>query len=122
MRCIRTSVSLWEEKMAPNFKDDPFATGFFAPMRFEADIHDCDVRLFCLDGVRALRAICRLHYFMAHPGVVLSQETLLEHVWDEMVDPFTNVVRVTISNLRRKLSDPSVIETIPGRGYRLVDR
>lgn len=63
-----------------------------------------------------------LHYFMAHSGMVLSQETLLEHVWDEMVDPFTNVVRVTISNLRRKLADPSAIETIPGRGYRLVDR
>lgn len=61
-----------------------------------------------------------LHYFMAHPDVVLSQETLLEHVWDEMVDPFTNVVRVTISNLRRKLSDADAIETVPGRGYRLV--
>lgn len=63
-----------------------------------------------------------LHYFMARPGMVLSQETLLEHVWDEMADPFTNVVRVTISNLRRKLADPGVIETVPGRGYRLVER
>jgi DNA-binding response OmpR family regulator len=61
-----------------------------------------------------------LHYFMAHPGVVLAQERLLEHVWDEMADPFTNVVRVTVSNLRKKLADPSVIETVPGRGYRLV--
>lgn len=61
-----------------------------------------------------------LHYFMAHPGVVLSQEALLEHVWDEMTDPFTNVVRVTISNLRHKLVDPGVLETMSGRGYRLV--
>lgn len=61
-----------------------------------------------------------LHYFMAHPGIVLSQEHLLEHVWDEMADPFTNVVRVTVSNLRKKLVDPTVIETVPGRGYRLV--
>lgn len=61
-----------------------------------------------------------LHYFMAHPGIVLSQEHLLEHVWDEMADPFTNVVRVTVSNLRKKLVDPSVIETVPGRGYRLA--
>jgi DNA-binding response OmpR family regulator len=60
-----------------------------------------------------------LHYFMAHPGLVLSQEHLLEHVWDEMADPFTNVVRVTVSNLRKKLVDPAVIETVPGRGYRL---
>ncbi len=58
-----------------------------------------------------------LEYFMRHPGEVMSQERLLEHVWDEMADPFTNTVRVTISNLRKKLGTPSVIETVPGRGY-----
>jgi DNA-binding response OmpR family regulator len=58
-----------------------------------------------------------LEYFMRHSGEVLSQERLLEHVWDEMADPFTNTVRVTISNLRRKLGEPGVIETVPGRGY-----
>jgi DNA-binding response OmpR family regulator len=60
-----------------------------------------------------------LHYFMSNPGVVMSQERLLEHVWDEMTDPMTNVVRVTLSNLRKKMGDPVVITTIPGRGYRL---
>ncbi len=60
-----------------------------------------------------------LHYFMANAGIVMSQEHLLEHVWDEMTDPLTNVVRVTVSNLRKKLGEPSVITTIPGRGYRL---
>ena len=39
-----------------------------------------------------------LRYFMAHPGEVLSQEHLLEHVWDEHADPFTNTVRVTVGN------------------------
>jgi DNA-binding response OmpR family regulator len=58
-----------------------------------------------------------LEYLMAHSGQVLSQETLLEHVWDEMADPFTNTVRVTVSNLRKKLGDPQPLETIPGRGY-----
>ena len=58
-----------------------------------------------------------LEYFMRHPGEVMSQERLLEHVWDEMADPFTNTVRVTISNLRKKLGAPSLIETVPGRGY-----
>jgi DNA-binding response OmpR family regulator len=58
-----------------------------------------------------------LEYFLRHPGEVMSQERLLEHVWDEMTDPFTNTVRVTISNLRRKLGDPPVIETVQGRGY-----
>jgi DNA-binding response OmpR family regulator len=62
-----------------------------------------------------------LHYFMAHAGEVLSQEHLLEHVWDEMADPLTNVVRVTVSNLRKKLGEPPAIETVAGRGYRLAD-
>lgn len=62
-----------------------------------------------------------LHYFMAHPGRVMSQEHLLEHVWDEMTDPMTNVVRVTVSNLRKKLGDPSLITTVAGRGYKLEE-
>lgn len=63
-----------------------------------------------------------LHYFMANAGVVMSQEHLLEHVWDEMTDPLTNVVRVTVSNLRKKLGEPQLITTIAGRGYRLEDK
>jgi DNA-binding response OmpR family regulator len=52
-------------------------------------------------------------------GVVVSAEKLLEKAWDENVDPFTHVVRVTIMTLRRKLGDPSPVETIPGAGYRI---
>ncbi|MCU1498824.1 MAG: winged helix family two component transcriptional regulator [Acidimicrobiales bacterium] len=64
-----------------------------------------------------------LRYFMAHSGQVLSQERLLEHVWDENADPLTNTVRVTVGTLRRKLSrdddrEPP-IETVIGAGYRL---
>lgn len=65
-----------------------------------------------------------LRYFMTHSGEVLSQERLLEHVWDEMVDPFTNTVRVTVGTLRRKLqtaSSEALIETVIGAGYRLVE-
>lgn len=65
-----------------------------------------------------------LRYFMSHPGEVLSQERLLEHVWDEAMDPFTNTVRVTVGTLRRKLTDASdlaLIETVIGAGYRLVE-
>ncbi len=52
---------------------------------------------------------------------VLSAEDLLEEVWDEHANPFTNTVLVTISRLRRKLGDPPVIETIPNVGYQIVD-
>ncbi|RSM44465.1 DNA-binding response regulator [Actinoplanes sp. ATCC 53533] len=53
-------------------------------------------------------------------GNVVSAEHLLEHVWDENIDPFTNVVRVTVMKLRRKLGEPQVVQTVPGVGYRVV--
>lgn len=52
-------------------------------------------------------------------GGVLSAEDLLEQVWDLHADPLTNTVRVTVANLRRKLGDPPLIETLRGAGYRL---
>jgi DNA-binding response OmpR family regulator len=52
-------------------------------------------------------------------GGVVSAEQLLEKAWDEHTDPFTGVVRFTIMNVRRKLGDPPVIETVAGTGYRL---
>ncbi|MCL0038765.1 response regulator transcription factor [Dehalococcoidia bacterium] len=65
-----------------------------------------------------------LEYLMRHPGEVISQEELLEHVWDAEADPFTNTVRVHVHSLRRKLGDdqtpPKIIETIVGQGYRLI--
>ncbi|MET9068949.1 response regulator transcription factor [Streptosporangium sandarakinum] len=51
----------------------------------------------------------------------LSAEALLERVWDENADPFTNTVTVTVGRLRRKLGDPSPITTRPGVGYRITD-
>ncbi len=56
----------------------------------------------------------------AGPGF-LSTEDLLERVWDENADPFTNTVTVTIGRLRRKLGNPPVITTTPGVGYRVAD-
>jgi DNA-binding response OmpR family regulator len=53
-------------------------------------------------------------------GRVISAEELLEHVWDEAVDPFTNALRITVMTLRRKLGEPQVIETVVGVGYRVA--
>ena len=47
----------------------------------------------------------------------MSAEELLEGAWGENADPFTNTVRVTVSNLRRKLGEPPLIETVTGVGY-----
>jgi DNA-binding response OmpR family regulator len=60
-----------------------------------------------------------LEVLMAAEGAVVSAEELLEKAWDEHADPFTNTIRVTISNLRRKLGQPPAIETVVGTGYRL---
>ena len=65
-----------------------------------------------------------LRYFLTRAGDVISQEELLEHVWDEFADPFTNTVRVTVGTLRRKIAvegEEPLIETVIGKGYRLVD-
>ncbi len=60
-----------------------------------------------------------LQVLLAAAGAVVSAEDLLERVWDEHADPFTNTVRVTVGNLRRKLGPPPLIETVIGAGYRL---
>ena len=63
-----------------------------------------------------------LEYLMTRPGHVVSAEELLDHVWDENADPFTQTVRVTVGTLRRKLTigdEIPLLETVIGRGYRL---
>lgn len=60
-----------------------------------------------------------LEALLAADGAIVSAEVLLEHVWDEHTDPFSNVVRVTVMTLRRRLGDPPVIETVVGAGYRI---
>ena len=52
-------------------------------------------------------------------GTVVSAEQLLDQVWDEHMNPFTTTVKKTISRLRSKLGEPSIIATIPEAGYRI---
>ena len=60
-----------------------------------------------------------LELLMAAGGRVVSAEELLERGWDEMADPFSTAVKVTVSRLRRKLGEPPVIETVAQAGYRI---
>jgi DNA-binding response OmpR family regulator len=60
-----------------------------------------------------------LQELLAADGQVVTTEALLERVWDENVDPFTNTVRMVLVTLRRKLGDPGLIETVRGAGYRI---
>ncbi|MHB8693578.1 MAG: response regulator transcription factor [Solirubrobacteraceae bacterium] len=61
-----------------------------------------------------------LEALMSCSGATVSAEELLERVWDEQTDPFTNVVRMTIMTLRRKLGEPQAVETVIGVGYRMA--
>src|SRR3954468_14526967 len=83
------------------------------PARHTAGRGDADVRL-------TNREFAVLEELIASDGALVSAEELMERVWDDKLDPFSNIVRVTILTLRRKLGDPAVIETVPGAGYRLV--
>ena len=76
------------------------------------------------DGQRAelsVKEFGLLEALLRAAPAFLSAEDLLEQVWDEHADPFTNTVAVTIGRLRRKLGDPPVLTTMPGVGYRIAD-
>jgi DNA-binding response OmpR family regulator len=61
-----------------------------------------------------------LELLLTAPGVVMSAEDILERVWDETADPFSQAVRTTVSRLRAKLGDPPLIETVAKAGYRIA--
>lgn len=66
-----------------------------------------------------------LKYLMENAGEVVTREMLLRHVWNLEFDPQTNVIDVHLVRLRRKLDDGSgktCLETVRGRGYRLIAR
>jgi DNA-binding response OmpR family regulator len=65
------------------------------------------------------KEVAVLELLLAADGATISTQELRRRVWDEYTGSFTNVVKVTVSRLRRKLGDPPVIETIPGAGYRI---
>lgn len=73
-------------------------------------------------GVRVAlnpKELAVLELLLEAQGAVVSSEELLNRVWDEAVDPFTNTVKTTVSRLRAKLGDPPVIETVSRSGYRI---
>jgi DNA-binding response OmpR family regulator len=65
------------------------------------------------------KELALLELLMAAGGRAVSAEELLERAWDEMADPFSTAVKVTVSRLRRKLGEPPAIETVAQAGYRI---
>jgi DNA-binding response OmpR family regulator len=60
-----------------------------------------------------------LELLLGAGGAVVSAEEILDRVWDEAADPFSQSVKTTVSRLRAKLGDPPIIETIAKSGYRI---
>jgi DNA-binding response OmpR family regulator len=60
-----------------------------------------------------------LELLLISQGAVVSAEEILERVWDEAADPFSQAVRTTVSRLRAKLGGPPIIETVAKAGYRI---
>jgi len=61
-----------------------------------------------------------LQVLLTAQGRTVSAEELLERVWDENADPFTQAVKITISRLRAKLGEPAPIQTVARSGYRIA--
>ena len=68
----------------------------------------------------APKELAVLEVLLEADGAAVDVQTLLERVWDEEIDPFTNTLRMTVMGLRRRLGDPQVVETVRGVGYRLA--
>jgi DNA-binding response OmpR family regulator len=60
-----------------------------------------------------------LEILLGAQGTVVSSEQLLERVWDNEANPFSQAVKTTVSRLRAKLGDPPVIDTVAKAGYRI---
>lgn len=79
----------------------------------KAYIDDCEIKL-------TKKEFAILEYLMKNINKAISQEELIEHVWDNSVDMFSNAVRVHINALRKKLKaklNEDIIKNIVGVGY-----
>lgn len=60
-----------------------------------------------------------LERLLANPANPVRQEDLHGYAWDEAEEPASNVLAVTINQLRRRLGDPPLIQTVRGIGYQI---
>ncbi|WP_405135906.1 response regulator transcription factor [Nocardia sp. NBC_01388] len=61
-----------------------------------------------------------LEMLAARAGSVVTRTDLIECCWDEMAEPASNVVDVVMTQLRRKLGEPPIIDTVRGVGFTIA--
>lgn len=88
---------------------------------------DFNKRVVTRSGKRielTLKEYALLEYLVRNAGQVLSRSMIVDHVWDQSFDSFTNVVDVYIRYLRNKIDqgfEPRLIHTVRGVGYVLSE-
>jgi DNA-binding response OmpR family regulator len=96
------------------------------PVLASGDIRLDTARRFASRGGRRLelsaKELAVLELLLAADGAPVSTSMLLRRAWDEYASSHSNVVKVTIARLRRKLGEPPAIETVPHIGYRIMSR
>jgi DNA-binding response OmpR family regulator len=83
---------------------------------------DRRARRACVDGTEILltpKEFDLLALLATDPGAVVRRERILDEVWDTHWYGSTKTLDVHVGSLRRKLGDPSLIETVRGVGFRL---
>ncbi len=88
---------------------------------------DHDKFLVTKEGKRIIlssKEFALLEYLLKNQGIILSRQNIMEHVWDENADPFSNTIEVHIRNLRRKLESEKqkFIFTVSNRGYKIDNK
>ena len=65
-----------------------------------------------------------LSYLLENKGYYLSRQDIMEHVWDENADPFSNTIEVHIMKLRKKIESKRdrFIFTMSNRGYKIDEK
>ena len=89
------------------------------------DTKGCSVRRGKKDIYLTRKEFMLLEYLVRNKGIVLSRGMILEHVWDMDADPFSNTIESHILSLRRKVDTAGkrkLIQTVPGRGYKIEAR
>lgn len=140
---ILTARGSWREKVegidagADDYLAKPFATeemlarvrallrragGHASPLLRHGDI-ELDTRSARVTLAGAPVALTALEYrvlayLMHHPGQVVSQSELVEHVYAQDFDRDSNTIEVIVGRLRRKLGREAIV-THRGLGYRM---
>jgi len=87
----------------------------------ELDRRTRRVRMAGADVALTAKEFDLLALLAGDAGAVLTRQEILEAVWDAHWYGPTKTLDVHVASLRRKLGDPTVIETVRGVGFRLCD-